>query len=300
MSTAADQIPIAPGYQVSDVTAPAAAPRASSPDAPILNFFSVQSARYEVTTRIHNGRRSWRSITIRSTPGTSPGCSTRWASRSTTTSAISAPTSSTSPDPRIPRLRELRPGVRRHLALVGGPGVHRRYRRSHPHRPGQLRRGHELAHQWWAHQVVGARQQGDTMLDETLAQYSALMVMKHMYGPDLIRKFLKFELDSLPAGPRPARRSRSCRSSASSTSRYIHYRKGSLVMYRLQHDRRGRGQSRPLALPCRIRASRARLSRARSTWWPTCAPRRRLRQSSSRSPTSSRRSRSTTSRRRRR
>src|SRR5476651_2088059 len=54
---------------------------------------------------------------------------------------------------------------------------------------------HELGHQWWAHQVIGADEQGATMLDETLAQYSALMVMKHMYGPDMIRKFLKYELD---------------------------------------------------------------------------------------------------------
>ena len=59
---------------------------------------------------------------------------------------------------------------------------------------------HELGHQWWAHQVIGADEQGSTMLDETLAQYSALMVMKHMYGPDMMRKFLKFELDGYLKG----------------------------------------------------------------------------------------------------
>src|SRR4029453_16632021 len=36
---------------------------------------------------------------------------------------------------------------------------------------------HELAHQWWGHQVVGARVQGETMLVETLARYSGLMGM---------------------------------------------------------------------------------------------------------------------------
>src|SRR5580704_15318801 len=41
---------------------------------------------------------------------------------------------------------------------------------------------HETAHQWWAHQVIGADVQGSTMLSETLAQYSALMVMKQKYG----------------------------------------------------------------------------------------------------------------------
>ncbi len=42
---------------------------------------------------------------------------------------------------------------------------------------------HELAHQWWGHQLVGRRAQGETLLVETLAQYSALMVMEHEYGP---------------------------------------------------------------------------------------------------------------------
>ncbi len=30
---------------------------------------------------------------------------------------------------------------------------------------------HEMAHQWWAHQVIGANMQGATLLSETLAQY---------------------------------------------------------------------------------------------------------------------------------
>ena len=54
---------------------------------------------------------------------------------------------------------------------------------------------HEIAHQWWAHQVIGADMQGMTMLSESLAQYSALMIMEKMYGPEQIRKFLKYELD---------------------------------------------------------------------------------------------------------
>jgi aminopeptidase N len=59
---------------------------------------------------------------------------------------------------------------------------------------------HELAHQYWAHQVVGADMQGVTVTSETLAQYSALMVMKKLYGKDNIRRFLKYELDNYLAG----------------------------------------------------------------------------------------------------
>ena len=93
---------------------------------------------------------------------------------------------------------------------------------------------HEMAHQYWAHQVIGADMQGGTMTSETLAQYSALMVMKHLYGPDKIRRFLKYELDNYLRS-RAGRGGRgSCRSSGSRTRRYIHYRKGSVVMYLLQ------------------------------------------------------------------
>ncbi|MCB0785873.1 MAG: hypothetical protein KDC02_16910, partial [Flavobacteriales bacterium] len=36
---------------------------------------------------------------------------------------------------------------------------------------------HEMGHQYWAHQVIGADMQGATLLSESMAQYSALMVM---------------------------------------------------------------------------------------------------------------------------
>jgi ABC-2 type transport system permease protein len=94
---------------------------------------------------------------------------------------------------------------------------------------------HEIGHQWWAHQVIGADEQGSTVLSETLAQYSALMVMKHTYGPDMIRKFLKYELDrylrARGGDPLPEQPLAQVENQP-----YIHYRKGSLVMYRLQDE----------------------------------------------------------------
>src|SRR5277367_1516327 len=41
---------------------------------------------------------------------------------------------------------------------------------------------HELAHQWWGHQLIGGNVQGSNMMSETLAEYSALMVMEKKYG----------------------------------------------------------------------------------------------------------------------
>ena len=93
---------------------------------------------------------------------------------------------------------------------------------------------HEMAHQWWAHQVIGANMLGATFLSETLAQYSALMVMEKEYGRDIMRKFMRHEMNSyLSARGNEADKERPLREVASSQG-YIHYNKGSVVMYYLK------------------------------------------------------------------
>ena len=92
---------------------------------------------------------------------------------------------------------------------------------------------HELAHQYWFHQLMPADMQGAEVLTEGLAQYSALMVMKHRYGPDHLRQFLKYEVDQYLQGRRmekgeenPLFRTRK--------QGYIHYNKASIVMFLIQ------------------------------------------------------------------
>jgi hypothetical protein len=92
---------------------------------------------------------------------------------------------------------------------------------------------HEIAHQWWAHQVIGAFLQGVTMLDETFAQYSALMVQEKEYGAAQMRKFLKYELDRYLAG-RGGEVVEELPLALNENQQYIHYRKGSVVMYALK------------------------------------------------------------------
>ncbi len=94
---------------------------------------------------------------------------------------------------------------------------------------------HEIAHQWWAHQVIGANVQGATMLSESLAQYSALMVMEHEYGRGQMRRFLKTELDRYLSG-RGGERIEEQPLYRVENQQYIHYRKGSLVFYRLREE----------------------------------------------------------------
>ncbi|CAN5636741.1 M1 family aminopeptidase [soil metagenome] len=92
---------------------------------------------------------------------------------------------------------------------------------------------HEVAHQWWAHQVIGGNMQGVTVLSETLSQYAALMVMEKEYGETRMKKFLKYELDRYLTG-RAFERRRELPLLRNEGQGYIHYQKGALVMYALR------------------------------------------------------------------
>ena len=94
---------------------------------------------------------------------------------------------------------------------------------------------HEIGHQWWAHQVIGANVQGATVLSESLAEYSALMVMEHKYGRQKMRRFLKTELDGYLSG-RGTERLEELPLYRVENQQYIHYQKGSLVFYRLREE----------------------------------------------------------------
>ena len=92
---------------------------------------------------------------------------------------------------------------------------------------------HEVAHQWWAHQVIGGNVQGATMLSESLAQYSALMVQEKEYGPEQMRKFLKYEMNGYFLGRGMESRGEEPLM-LNNGQQYIHYNKGSLVFYALK------------------------------------------------------------------
>jgi ABC-2 type transport system permease protein len=93
---------------------------------------------------------------------------------------------------------------------------------------------HEMGHQWWAHQVIGANMEGATLLSETMAQYSALMVMEKEYGRDTMRKFLKYEMDNYLRSRGAERLKERPLLTVEANQGYIHYRKGSVVLYYLK------------------------------------------------------------------
>jgi ABC-2 type transport system permease protein len=92
---------------------------------------------------------------------------------------------------------------------------------------------HETAHQWWGHQVMSSNNEGATSIVETLAQYSALMVMRHKYGPQGMKKFLRYQLDGYLRGRAQEHDEEKPLMRVEPLQGYIHYNKGGQVMYAL-------------------------------------------------------------------
>ena len=92
---------------------------------------------------------------------------------------------------------------------------------------------HEVAHQWWGHQVAGANVEGAQFLSESLSEYSALMVAEHRYGPHKMRQYLKYELDTYLLGHGRSTNEHPLARAAMDQS-YVHYQKGALALYALK------------------------------------------------------------------
>lgn len=92
---------------------------------------------------------------------------------------------------------------------------------------------HEVAHQWWGHQVMEAGVKGNAMLSESMSQYSALMVLKHKFSPEIMERYLKYELDRYLVG-RATERKKEQPLEFVEGQGYIHYQKASLIFYALQ------------------------------------------------------------------
>jgi aminopeptidase N len=92
---------------------------------------------------------------------------------------------------------------------------------------------HEMAHQWWAHQVIGANMQGGTMLSESFAEYSSLMVMKQKKDDLGMKEFIKYDFNRYLRG-RGSEREKELPLYQVENQGYLHYGKGSLILYALQ------------------------------------------------------------------
>ena len=233
VSTVADQTPVAPGYLVSDTTANGRRTVRFRTDAPVLNFFSVQSARYAVRRETYKGV----DLAVYHHPTHTWNVERMMAAMKRSLDYYQA---NFSPYQfRQARILEF-PGYETFAQAFANtiPYSEAIGFTADPDKPDKIDfatyvTAHEMAHQWWAHQVIGADMQGATVLSETLSQYSALLVMEQIYGPEGIRKFLRNELDGYLSarGGQAVEETPLIRVEGQG---YIHYNKGSLVMYLLR------------------------------------------------------------------
>ena len=92
--------------------------------------------------------------------------------------------------------------------------------------------GHEIGHQWWGHQIVGADMQGGQMLTESFAEYSSLMIMKKNVGVEKMIDFLKYDYDRY-LWRRTWEQKQELPLYKVADQAYVYYRKGSVVLYTL-------------------------------------------------------------------
>ena len=93
---------------------------------------------------------------------------------------------------------------------------------------------HEIAHQYWAHQVIGAEMQGSTMFSEGFSEYSSLMTMKNASNdPMKMREFTKYDHSRYLRG-RSNEIEKEMPLYKVENQGYIHYGKGSVILFALQ------------------------------------------------------------------
>ena len=234
VTTDAGQTPIAPGYTLSDTTTDGRRTVRFKTDAPILHFFSVQSARYEVK------RDQWRDVElgVYYQPGHDYNVDRMLAAMKVSLDVFSAKFSPFQfKQARIiefPSYANFAQSFANTIPYSENIGF--LFKTSADDQKIDMVSyvtAHEMAHQWWAHQVISSDQQGATMLVETLAQYGALLVMEQMYGREQIRRFLKYELDRYLRS-RGGEIIEELPLARVENQQYIHYQKGTLAMYWLK------------------------------------------------------------------
>jgi ABC-2 type transport system permease protein len=233
VSTDADQTPIAPGQKVSETLANGRRTVRFVSDAPVNNFFSIQSARYAVKERVHSGvnlavyyhpAHDWNVDRMLSALATSLDYyQTNFGPYQFKQARIM----------EFPKYRSFAQSFANTIPYSESIGFASDVRNPEKIDYVTYVTAHELAHQYWGHQVNGANMQGASFLSESLSQYSALMVMKKLYGPDRMRQFLKYELDAYLSARKNDVLGESSLARVEG-QQYIHYQKGSLVMYLLQ------------------------------------------------------------------
>lgn len=247
VTTDADQTPIAPGYTVSDSTANGRRTVRFKPDAPINHFFSIQSARYAVR------RDQWQGVdlAVYFHPGHDHNVERMLKAMKASLALFSEQFSPYQfRQARIlefPSYADFAQSFANTIPYSENIGFISQLKDPEKIDIATYVTAHEIAHQWWAHQLVPSHQQGATLLVESFAQYSALLVMERLYGREQMRRFLKYELDRYLRN-RGGEVVEELPLARVENQPHIHYQKGSLAMYWLKEVVGEASVNRALAL----------------------------------------------------
>jgi ABC-type transport system involved in multi-copper enzyme maturation permease subunit len=230
LSTVADQIPIAPGTKVSDITQNGRRICRFVSDAPILNYFSLQSAAYQVATAKHGDV----DLAVYYDPAHGMNVQhmldTMKLSLDTYDQVFSPYQFHQARILEFPAYATFAESFANTIPFSESIGFVLDERDPDAVDAIAYVTAHEMGHQWWGHQVIAADKQGGTMLVESFAQYSAMLVMERMKGPDSLRKFLKYELNAYLRA-RGTETVEETPLDRVEDKPYIHYRKGSVAMW---------------------------------------------------------------------
>lgn len=235
VSTSDDQVAIAPGYLEKEWKANGRHYFNYKMDVPILNFYSFLSARYEVK------RDKWNDVNIEIFYHKTHGYNVDRMIRSIKKSLDYYSKNFTPYQHKqvriieFPRYQTFAQSFPNTIPYSEGIGFIANIDDKDPESIDYVFYviAHEVAHQWWGHQVVGAKTQGATFIIETMAQYSSLMVMEKEYGAEKMKKFLKYEMDNYLRG-RSGEAENERPLMLVENQQYIHYNKGSVLMYALK------------------------------------------------------------------
>ena len=234
VSTAPSQIAISPGYLVREWNENGRRYFHYKMDAPILNFYSILSGNYEVKRDEYKGIK----LEIYYHKGHEYNLATMMNGMK---DAIKYASENFSPyqfrQARIiefPRYATFAQSFANTIPFSEGIGFIADLRDSDQIDYPYYVTAHEIAHQWWGHQICGSIQKGSVMLVESMAQYTSLMVMKQKFGPVKVRRFLKYELDRYLGGRQFDQVYENPLYHASYNQQYTFYQKGSNVMYAMQ------------------------------------------------------------------
>ncbi len=95
---------------------------------------------------------------------------------------------------------------------------------------------HEVAHQWWAHQMIAADAEGAQFLMESVTQYAALKQMRKKYGPHLIKKVLREEMFTYINGRKHLQEEEQPLIKVPAAQQSVYYQKGAYQLLALHNE----------------------------------------------------------------